>query len=55
MVKDTKFYDILQVSPTANDLELKKAYRRTAIQLHPGDRLSDNLLHDSCADLALFR
>ena len=55
MVKDPKFYDILQVSPTANDLELKKAYRRAAIQLHPGDQFLEHIMQDSCADLAFFQ
>ena len=27
MVKETKFYDVLGVSPTADDNALKKAYR----------------------------
>lgn len=35
MVKDTKFYDQLSVSPTATEAELKKAYRVGALKYHP--------------------
>ncbi|PKS12028.1 hypothetical protein jhhlp_001324 [Lomentospora prolificans] len=35
MVKETKLYDLLGVTPTANDQELKKAYKTGALKYHP--------------------
>lgn len=35
MVKETKLYDLLGVSPGAGDAEIKKGYRKAALKYHP--------------------
>ncbi|ONH65030.1 Mitochondrial protein import protein MAS5 [Cyberlindnera fabianii] len=41
MVKDTKFYDLLNVAPTASETEIKKGYRKAALKYHPDKNPSE--------------
>ncbi|KAI5964942.1 CAJ1 [Candida margitis] len=51
MVVDTTYYDILGVEVTASEQELRKAYRKQAIKLHPDKNGNDPKAAEKFQDL----
>lgn len=54
VVVDTIYYDILNVSTSATDVEIKKAYRKMAILHHPDKNPDDPTAHEKFQEVCFF-
>lgn len=52
VAKDTKLYDILNVTPTASEAEIKKSYRKLALKFHP-DKNKESGAEDKFKELSM--
>ncbi|KAM0332339.1 hypothetical protein ACHAQA_002616 [Verticillium albo-atrum] len=52
MVKETKYYDILGVAPTATEQELKKAYKTGALKYHPDKNAHNPAAEDKFKEIS---
>ncbi|EFW99549.1 protein mitochondrial targeting protein [Grosmannia clavigera kw1407] len=52
MVRETKYYDILGVSPTATEQELKKAYKVGALKYHPDKNAHNPAAEDKFKEIS---
>lgn len=50
-VKDTDYYDVLKVEPTASDREIRKAFKKLALKMHPDKNTGDPNANDKFVEI----